>query len=35
MVKDQEETQLHRDVCAGRTTLAAAQAQIFADWTHP
>ena len=33
-VQDQEETQLHRDVCAGRTTLAAAQAQILADWTH-
>ena len=33
-VKDQEETQLQRDVCAGRTTLAAAQAQILADWTH-
>jgi hypothetical protein len=32
--KDQEETQLQRDVCAGRTTLAAAQAQILADWTH-
>jgi hypothetical protein len=26
-VQDQEETQLQRDVCAGRTTLAAAQAQ--------
>jgi hypothetical protein len=33
-VQDQEETQLHRDVCAGRTTLAAAQAQILADWTY-
>jgi hypothetical protein len=33
-VKDQEETQLQRDVCAGRTTLAAAQAQILDDWTH-
>jgi hypothetical protein len=33
-VKDQEETQLQRDVCSGRTTLAAAQAQILADWTH-
>ncbi len=33
-VKDQEEVQLQRDVCSGRATLAAAQAQILADWTH-
>jgi hypothetical protein len=33
-VEDQEETQLQRDVCSGRTTLAAAQAQILTDWTH-
>jgi hypothetical protein len=33
-MKDQEETQLQRDVCSGRTTLATAQAQILADWTH-
>lgn len=33
-VKDQEEMQLQRDVCSGRKTLAAAQVQILADWTH-
>ncbi len=33
-VKDKEETQLQRDVCAGRMTLVTAQAQILADWTH-
>jgi hypothetical protein len=32
--KDVEEFQLFRDLCAGRITLAAAQAQILAHWTH-
>jgi hypothetical protein len=31
-VKDREENALHADVCAGRTTLAAARAKIVADW---
>lgn len=30
--KDAEEDQLHRDVCAGHRTLAAARAKILADW---
>jgi hypothetical protein len=31
-LKDREERRLRGDVCAGRTTLAAAQAQILAEW---
>jgi hypothetical protein len=31
-VKDREENSLHRTVCAGRMTLANAQAQILRDW---
>lgn len=30
--KDQEENALHRDVCAGRMTLGAAQEKIRRDW---
>jgi hypothetical protein len=31
--KDAVENRLHEEVCAGRLTLAAAQAAIAADWT--
>lgn len=31
--KDAEENTLHREVCSGQLTLAAAQAKILADWT--
>jgi len=33
-VKDQTENALHRAVCSGAMTLAAAQAQIAQQWTH-
>jgi hypothetical protein len=32
--KDHEENALKKKVCADRLTLAAAQAQMLADWTH-
>lgn len=31
--KDLVENALHRDVCSGRVTLAAAQSAIATDWT--
>ena len=32
--KDKEEVYLQRRVCTGTVTLAAAQAKMFADWSH-
>lgn len=30
--KNRDELRAHRDLCAGRTTLAAARARMYADW---